>query len=667
MMPFYLALRPFGLFDPRLVTLLAYAAAALLAARVAHAAGGAAGGLAAAAFVAVNPLVYWHLTFGANDLILVAWLLLALWLAGRGRRLAAAAAIGMACASKQLAWPFAPFLAVHLAGVSSLGELVSAPGLRRLLRPLAVIAAVFTVVVGPVAALDPRAFWGDIVAYNVGLAGADAYPLGGTPGLGFANLLVYAGRVSSLREHVSFAGFYLLLAPVGMLLLRRQLRLGDVWAATTAGVAALLASLYFSRVFHPNYLVLAAVLLPVGVVASRRRADIAAVPLLLLALAVAIAENEVLRATWEDARQGGLALLGPAAPRAGPGLTGDPLGLGLSGLLSGLAALYLVVAFLGAAGSVRRALVAAGFVLAAAVPAAVIAATAMAGDRLAVRAQDPWLAQTLRGRTRPPAVAEAWSPSFRRDPPGPLEAGAGPPGAAALGAALGPLEDPRWLLLAASVAAAALIAGRVAPALVPAAGAGALLSPAAALGVAFGSPALLAVLGILVSSTLVTRARSLAAGLVLGATAAAVPWVVFAMPFVLLARAEASRGRALVGLGTGYALVAALGVATGAPVSLAASATQAGTGVGLGNVFVYFGAEGTRLARALAWLLPSLVLALSAGVAWRRRAAIEPFAASSAALLAGAVAAGRFSAFDLAAPLVLLVIAGARPDVGAAD
>jgi hypothetical protein len=170
-----------------------------------------------------------------------------------------------------------------------------------------------------------------------------------------------------------------------------------------------------------------------------------------------------------------------------------------------------------------------------------------------------------------------------------------------------------------------------------------------------------------VSSTLVTRARSLAAGLVLGATAAAVPWAVFAMPFVLLARAEARHARALVGLGTGYALLAALGVATGAPVSLAASATQAGTGVGLCNVFVYFGAEGTRLARALAWLLPSLVLALSAGLAWRRRAAIEPFAASSAALLAGAVAAGRFSAFDLAAPLVLLVIAGARPDVGAAD
>ena len=59
--------------------------------------------------------------------------------------------------------------------------------------PALLARAVFAVVVLPVAALDPRAFWDDIVVYNVGLPGGDNYPLGGTPGFGFANFLIYFG------------------------------------------------------------------------------------------------------------------------------------------------------------------------------------------------------------------------------------------------------------------------------------------------------------------------------------------------------------------------------------------------------------------------------------------------------------------------------------------
>ena len=72
MMPFYLAARAWGgAFDPRFVTLVAYALAAWLAARVVA---DPARRLAAAAMVAVNPLVYWQQIFGANDLIVAALL-----------------------------------------------------------------------------------------------------------------------------------------------------------------------------------------------------------------------------------------------------------------------------------------------------------------------------------------------------------------------------------------------------------------------------------------------------------------------------------------------------------------------------------------------------------------------------------------------------------------
>ncbi len=42
-----------------------------------------------------------------------------------------------------------------------------------------------------------RAFLGDIFRYQVGSPGSEQYPLGGTPGFGFANLLIYAGRVAT--------------------------------------------------------------------------------------------------------------------------------------------------------------------------------------------------------------------------------------------------------------------------------------------------------------------------------------------------------------------------------------------------------------------------------------------------------------------------------------
>ena len=67
------------------------------------------------------------------------------------------------------------------------------------------------------------------------------------------------------------------------------------------GSAALFASIYFSRVVHPNYLIPVAVLLPVGLLALRERADLALVPLGLAGLAVTMSEQEVLRSVWDQA------------------------------------------------------------------------------------------------------------------------------------------------------------------------------------------------------------------------------------------------------------------------------------------------------------------------------------------------------------------------------
>ena len=128
--------------------------------------------LAAAGIAALNPLVYWHQIFGANDLVFVAMLLGAVLAARAERRVAAGALLGLACATKQLAWPFAPFLLVALADARAFRDWAERATWRRLAAPLGAAALVFLVVVLPVAALDPRAFWADIFVYNAGLRAA---------------------------------------------------------------------------------------------------------------------------------------------------------------------------------------------------------------------------------------------------------------------------------------------------------------------------------------------------------------------------------------------------------------------------------------------------------------------------------------------------------------
>jgi hypothetical protein len=576
MLPFHLASKALlGSFDPRLVTLLAWVLAGLLAALLVE---GDERKLCAAALVWVNPLVYWHQVFGANDVLLVALLLGCAWLGPR-RPLAAAAVLGLACATKQLAWPFAPFLLVWLSGARTPREL------PRVLRPALLAGAVALAVVLPVIALDPARFYQDIVAYNVGLPGTDAYPLGGTPGFGFANVLIYRGAVASLRDHVSFAPFYALLIPLGLALLWRQLREGGFACALACGSLALVASLYVSRVVHPNYLLLAAVLLPLALLAGARLAvDVVVAPLCLFAMAVELCESEMMRGIWQQAVEArwpqglgrGLSWLLPAAR---PDLTHDPLGLALAALAAGAAVVYLACGLLGAPARVRSTVV----VLSAtcvAVPATFVMVDV--GARTGVlRAQEPWFA-SVAGESGVP-VREAWSQSFRREPPA-LVPAAQPSLLGRLG-----IVDPRpWLL--AVLALAAFLIARSAPAEQrPLALAAALLAPGLLLGTLAGAATAAALLGLVLLGT-----RFGPALLVL-----LPPWE---------PRAVAA-GFGLAGGSRWRMVLAGLALAWAA-INLAAP-SGAHAGLGVSNLLLYAGVvpgaawsvAGLLTAAALAWLL----------------------------------------------------------------
>jgi hypothetical protein len=593
MMPFYLAGRAlFGGFDPRIVTLLAWAVAALLAARLPFSPDAR---LAAAAMVLVNPLVYWHQIFGANDLVVGALLLgTALFIRG-DRPVAAGVTLGLACATKQLAWPFAPFLFAHLSGARSMRGLFARPALSRIARPLLAAGVAMAAVITPVAALDPRAFWADIVGYNMGLPGGDRYPLGGTPGFGFANFLIVVRAVTSLRDPFPFGIFYLLLVPVGLLLLRLVLREGTLAAALAAGSAALVASLYFTRVVHANYLVLAAVLLPLAfLMGHRAAAEVAVAPLLLLAVAVEIVEGEVFRAAWAQSL--------PPHP-----LTTDPLGLAISAAVAGIAAGLLCDGLLGAPPWRRDAWLGAAGVAAVVVPTAFVVWSGMHAG--VARAEDEWLARVV----APAPALEAWSSSFRRDPPGPLIAGEESPGPRA------PIYDPRPVTLAAAGLAAFLLARLAPPEGRRLVLAGALLSPAMVFAVIFGSP-LAVVLAGMAGAAVFARAR---------------------------------RASVLMGLLAG-GLLAALAVALiaggGRPRWPAI-----GPGLGLSNILLYWGVEATASAVGLALAATGLVAAavLAAGME------APPVVAAAMAWLVALWFLPSASPHALAIPLALMVLAAA--------
>lgn len=632
MMPAYLASRAtLGVFDPRGATLLFYAIAITLAVRLANTPSLR---LAAAAVVALNPLVYWHQIFGANDAIFAALLLGAVQLAQKRWAVASGIVLGLACATKQLAWPFAPFLLLHLSGARSFRDLLGREAIAGLLRPALAAAAVFVVVVAPVAALDFRAFYGDIVAYNVGLPGGDNYPLGGTPGFGLANFLIYFGRVSSLRDYFPFGVFYLVLVPVGLLLARVQLRDGRAPTALLTGSAALLAALYLSRVVHPNYLIGAALLLPVALLATARPADLAVVPLLLLGLATEVAEHELFRTTWDQAVAVRLpahltGVLAAIAPRAGPQLTRDPVGVLVSAVAAGLAVLYLIAGACGASARVRSALAALAVAALVAAPTLVVVDI---GERTGTpRTQDAWVVQTQAdaGRlaraespyTAPPEEApagrEAWATSFRLDPPRLLtpDRPLVPPGASVLAGLLRPLSggDPRRLALLALGALLALLARLGGPEQRPLAlAAGAV--PFLAVGVPFGARDALP-LAALVGALMAARGgRALVAGALAGFAGALDHRALLLAPFLVLPDLRAPLWRR-VGAGC-LAAYAALVL----PVALLDLRAFAGAlaaspriqpGVGLANLLFFKGGQDTMAAHALFAALPLATLLIS--------------------------------------------------------
>jgi hypothetical protein len=676
-LPFYLGIRALtgGFFDTRIVSTLAMLLAILMAVRLFE---DPKERLLAAALIGLNPLVYWHQAFGANDIVFVA-LLLASARAGQVRRLGwAGALLGLACATKQLAWPFAPFLVVHWASIGSVRELALKETWARLTRPILAGLSVFAAVVLPAALLDPHAFWSDIVSYNAGLS-ADAYPLGGTPGFGIGNFVIYLGRVQSLRDAFPFQYFYLLLIPLGLLMVHAQVRRGGLGVALAAGSVSLLATVYFSRVAHANYLIAVATLLPIGVMLDGGSADGALTPLALLNLSTLFSGGGFLQSAWESASAAdlpskGSTLIRALSPRASSALASDPLGLALAAIAAALALVYAAMTVVGTTPRVRGALVLLAIAFVVVIPTTVVArigvrtGVTLAADDWVVRTrisaaglaagESPYAATVDRGTP----ARDAWSASFNRKPPQPIEARTAPfpPGSALLGllaSAVGFL-DARVVLLGALGVALGACGLLVAPAERPLAWTVLGLLPPAALGIIFGAGQLPWLAALLITLAAARWGRITVAGIFAGAALAVDPRAIVVVLFAPMLSGKRPRYRPfLLGALCAYGVVVGP-VALLDPRAMAEAigrGTELGSGMGVINIAAYAGLEASPSLHGLLalspWLAGSLAILLLI-----RGPGIAPASIAALWLMVTLSLARGANGFDLSPPITFLAL-----------
>jgi hypothetical protein len=247
-------------FDQRLVYLLLYGAGVWLAPFAFQLRG--AGELAQTCF-AFNPLVVPYVVVGRNDIYVVAFLLFACAALARRRAGAFFVSLALACAVKQFSWFVAPFLLIA-AG--------RAWPRRTLVRGAVVGAAIFALLVLPFFLWGPADFIDDVYKFNAGLS-RDSYPLGGTPGFGFAMAAAILGWAPDRAAYFPLTPYLLATAlPLAVLLLVRLRRRPAMADALLGAFLVSFWIFFFSRVFNNNYFGVLAFLLQMGALAAAEQA-----------------------------------------------------------------------------------------------------------------------------------------------------------------------------------------------------------------------------------------------------------------------------------------------------------------------------------------------------------------------------------------------------------
>ncbi|HEM61660.1 MAG TPA: DUF2029 domain-containing protein, partial [Chloroflexi bacterium] len=186
-----------------------------------------------------------YVVWGGNDIFVLFWLIACTYLLRQDRITLAAVCLGLACASKQTAWLFAPLFLTYA------WRTERQAGPWAFVRTVCPVVLVPLVVILPFVLWDAASFVDDTYLYLTG-GTAYSYPM---TGLGFGSLLLTLGLVED--EHAFFPFLLLQLAtcaPLLTFLLRIQWCRASVRVCWQGYALLLLFFTFFSRFFADFYL-----------------------------------------------------------------------------------------------------------------------------------------------------------------------------------------------------------------------------------------------------------------------------------------------------------------------------------------------------------------------------------------------------------------------------
>lgn len=248
--PFYLSSQALlGWYDERFVYLLLFLVVLLVASRLGR---DPAPRLCLVMVLGLNPIMGSDIIFGQNDVFVLAWVVLSVYLLERGHDTWSLVMLGLACASKPTAWFLVPFYVLYLvrrAGFSTRHE-IKPLGLF-VLRRIAPLLVVLVLLLAPFALWDFGAMFDDVWRWASGTAEVP-YQI---TGWGLANFVLALGLVESRLDYFPFWIPELLIClPLFLYLLRRQWRHNSIASMLYHYAFLTLAFFYTSRFMNENYL-----------------------------------------------------------------------------------------------------------------------------------------------------------------------------------------------------------------------------------------------------------------------------------------------------------------------------------------------------------------------------------------------------------------------------
>ncbi|MCI0474874.1 MAG: glycosyltransferase 87 family protein, partial [Anaerolineales bacterium] len=210
--------------------------------------------LALAILVALNPLFVPTFIEGRNDVVVLWWLVLALYFLQRRRIALASIALGLACVVKATAWFAVPFFLAHL---WLTGFRQPRAWMTRVLLPLLSVGMIF---VAPFLVWDARAFIDGALWYQ-----SSAYRIAGQ---GFSRWVLELGLVANEAAAFPFTFFQVMIgAPVLIVLTRWQTARPTLQRMVAAMAVFGFVIGYFGRAFADNHMgfVLSLALLALGI------------------------------------------------------------------------------------------------------------------------------------------------------------------------------------------------------------------------------------------------------------------------------------------------------------------------------------------------------------------------------------------------------------------